>query len=295
MVTSASCISSDFSVADFSSASARSCSARRRSSVSSGRADGGLRFGSGCCLDIVPPCARRQSSPSCPVLTSPTWVSAVAGTVLAVSAQMARRWAVYFVSIWAVGFGVASMVRADLGVSPNDVLNTGIADVAGISVGIASWCTAGIAMALAWLLGRPPLIPTVLGGAMVGLGINLGAAVLPSVDSMALRVVLLAIGLVAVWAAVTGVVASDVGAGPVELIMLALLDRGVGVRVARWAIELGLLLAGMTLGGAAGAGTVLFALLTGPVLARTLPPAAALLGTHITKVEQEAAATASQP
>ena len=227
--------------------------------------------------------------------TSPARGNRFAATVPAMSAHMARRWAVYAVAIWGVGLGVAAMVRAELGVAPNDVMNTGIADVAGISVGVASWCTAGIAMVLAWALGRRPLIPTILGGVIVGLGINLGTAMVPDVAAIVPRVGLLAGGLVLVWLAITGVVASDVGAGPLELIMLALVDRGVGVRLARWGIELTLLAIGLVLGGGAGVGTVLFATLTGPVLAKTLPPASVALGTHLSKVDREAAAAASQP
>jgi uncharacterized membrane protein YczE len=92
---------------------------------------------------------------------------------------------------------------------------------------------------------------------------------------------MLALGLMVVWAAITGVVAADVGAGPLELVMLALLDRGVSIRVARWGIELTLLAIGLALGGKAGVGTAIFALATGPVLAVTLPPAVARLGTHL--------------
>ena len=48
-------------------------------------------------------------------------------------------------------------------------------------------------------------------------------------------------------------------------------------------MELTLLLLGLALGGAAGAGTVVFAFGTGPVLALTLPLASRRLGTHLTQ------------
>ena len=82
----------------------------------------------------------------------------------------------------------------------------------------------------------------------------------------------------------------SVGAGPLELVMLALMDRGIGIRAARWGIELTLLALGLALGGAAGFGTAVFALGTGPVLAITLPRAAARLGTQLSEPTDVAAA-----
>jgi uncharacterized membrane protein YczE len=103
---------------------------------------------------------------------------------------------------------------------------------------------------------------------------------------------MLCVGLLVVWAAITGVVATDVGAGPLELLMLAIIDRGVSISVARWGIELGLLTIGLLLGGAAGVGTAIFAFATGPVLAVSLPWAASKLGTHLTQ-PADIAATAT--
>ena len=83
------------------------------------------------------------------------------------------------------------------------------------------------------------------------------------------------------WTGITGVVSADVGAGPLELVMLALMDRNVSIRVARWGIEIALLVIGLVLGGEAGLGTVIFVVATGPVLAVTIPRATAVLGTDL--------------
>jgi uncharacterized membrane protein YczE len=186
-------------------------------------------------------------------------------------ASLSVRIGVYLGSISVIGVGVGLMVEGDLGVAPNDVLNTGLSDTFG------------------WALGRRPRIATVLGSVIVGLSINGALALLPTPDVMGVRIAFLLSGLVIIWAGITGVVASDMGAGPLELVMLAFMDRGVGIRWARWGLELTLLLLGLALGGAAGLGTVLFALATGPVLAVTLPPAAALMGTDLTHPTEVAA------
>lgn len=198
----------------------------------------------------------------------------------------------FVASIALVGVGVGFMVRADLGVAPNDVMNTGLADRLEVGVGSAAWITAAVAMALAWALGRRPRAATVLGGAVVGLAINASLAAIPEVDGGAWRVAALVVGLALVWVGITGVVGTDVGAGPLELIMLALMDRRVGIRAARWGIELGLLALGLALGGTVGVGTAVFALGTGPILAITLPPVMARLGTSVHR-ETEALAVTS--
>lgn len=200
------------------------------------------------------------------------------------------RSAVYLVAIWSVGVGVALMVEADLGVAPNDVLNTGLRDTLEIGVGTAAWLTGLAAMALAWVLGRRPRFATVMGSVIVGLSINGSLAVLPTPDAMWWRISFVALGLLVIWAGITGVVGADVGAGPLELVMLALMDRKVGISVARWGIELTLLALGLALGGAAGFGTAVFAFATGPVLAVTLPRAAARLGTDLSHPTEVACA-----
>jgi uncharacterized membrane protein YczE len=207
-----------------------------------------------------------------------------------VNTRIARpaRAVVYLTSTVAVGVGVALMVRAKLGVAPNDVMNTGLGHTIGTGVGTASWITGAIAMALSWTLGRRPRLPTIFGGVIVGLSINVVIAALPSPHLLVARGPMLVGGLVVIWAAITGVVAADVGAGPLELVMLGLMDKRVGIRIARWGIELTLLAIGLLLGGAAGLGTGLFAFGTGPVLAITLPWATARMGTHL---EHPAAAT----
>lgn len=198
-------------------------------------------------------------------------------------ATLSARLAVYLVAISIIGVGVALMVEADLGVAPNDVLNTGLSDKLGSGVGTAAWITGVVAMGLAWALGRRPRLATVAGSVIVGLSINAALTALPTPDALAARATYLALGLAVVWAGITGVVSADVGAGPLELVMLAFMDRGVSIRISRWGIELTLLLLGLALGGSAGFGTAVFALGTGPALAVTLPRATKRLGTALTQ------------
>ena len=210
------------------------------------------------------------------------------------TARFAPRVALFLGCIALIGCGVAFMVRADWGVPPNDVMNTGLAERLGIGVGLASWLTALVAMVLATTLGRPPRVTTFVGGAVIGLAITAALAIVPDADSVVAKTLLLVVGLGIIWVGVTGVVATDVGAGALELIMLALADRGLGIRIARWGIEGVLLAIGLLLGGELGVGTVLFVVGTGPVLAMTLPPATAWLGTSLHRNDEPAPPTVSR-
>ena len=62
----------------------------------------------------------------------------------------------------------------------------------------------------------------------------------------------------------------DLGAGPAEVLMLAVAGKGVRLAVARTAIEALLVLVGWAMHGQVGVGTVVFAVLIGPALRRTL-------------------------
>lgn len=180
-----------------------------------------------------------------------------------------------------VGIGISNMVAAELGVAPADVLSTGGAEQLGIGVGTMGWLAGMTYTAIAWLLRRPPSWGTVIGGVLVGIAINVGLAILPEPEALVWRIPMLVGGLALVYLGISLGVASNLGTGPLELLMLAFGDRGIRVDVARWGIEATLLAVGLLLGGQIGAGTVLFLVLTGPVLARTLPPVVRFMGTEV--------------
>lgn len=180
-----------------------------------------------------------------------------------------------------VGIGVSNMVAAELGVSPADVLSTGGAERLGIGVGTMGWMAGMTYTAIAWAMRRPPSWGTIIGGVLVGVAINLCLSILPEPRALVWRIPMLLVGLAVVYLGITLGVASNLGTGPLELLMLAFGDRGVRVDVARWGIEATLLAVGVLLGGQIGAGTVLFLVLTGPVLARTMPPVVRFMGTEV--------------
>src|SRR5205807_4298763 len=86
-------------------------------------------------------------------------------------------------------------------------------------------------------------------------------------SSLALRVLLLVVGIALAGPASAFYIGADLGAGPRDTLMLVGARRTrLRVGVVRALLELCALAGGILLGGTFGAGTVLFALLVGPIV-----------------------------
>lgn len=200
---------------------------------------------------------------------------------------LAFRWSALIASIVLVGLGIALMVSAHFGTAPADVIATGGAARLDIGVGTMGWCTAGVMAVLAVLLRRPPQWGTVIGAFGVGQSVNWFLEILPEPGQVGIRVAMLVAAFTAIYAAVSVGVATNLGTGPIELVMLGLHDRGLPMQASRWGLEAVLLATGILLGGQFGVATVLFVLLTGPVLSRTIPPTARFMGTSAATLTNE--------
>jgi uncharacterized membrane protein YczE len=184
----------------------------------------------------------------------------------------------YAAGIPLVGAGIAVLLRSGTGVAPFDVANSGVAHTLGWSVGVASWAVSAVLLAAAFAAGRRPRPGTVVATFGIGLAIDRALAVVPAAGSPGSQVAFAAAGISMMWAGITLLVCADLGAGPAEELMLALVDRRWPLREVRWGIEITLTATGWALGGSVGPTTLAFAALTGPVLARLLPRASSALG-----------------
>lgn len=193
--------------------------------------------------------------------------------------------AVLLVAGWAlVAAAISVLIRIDLGVAPYDVLNVGIGERLGVAPGTGMWISGTVMVAAAWLLGRRPGPATPLGFLTIGFIINVMLPLVPEVASLPVRVVLLLPVLVTLYLGVCLIIVSGLGAGPTEVLMLALADRGLGVRGARWVIEFGCAGAGFLLGGPVGVLTVLLVVLAGPIISALLPLTTRIVGTAVSPV-----------
>lgn len=195
--------------------------------------------------------------------------------------HFAFRLVALLLAIVTVGVGISIMVSARLGVAPADVLATGGARQLGIGVGTMGWINGAIFMVIATGFRRPPSWGTIIGGVLVGQTVNMVLPLVPEPRAMIARVPMMLFGMALLYLAISVGVATTLGTGPIELVMLGMHDKGVSMQVARWGIEGVVVAVGIALGGQIGIGTILFVLLTGPVLARTLPPMVRFMGTEV--------------
>lgn len=169
-----------------------------------------------------------------------------------------------------VAVGVAITIRAELGVAPYDVLTTGVVDLTGVPIGIAAMLLPLAFVLIGVLIGGRPGPGTILAVLLVGPILGLVLEAIPTHEAMAVRLPYFAVGFAVIAAGITAVVISEIGSGPAELVMLAIHDRGYPLAPVRTGIEVACVAAGWVMGGQVGAGTVVFAVLIGPTLKRTL-------------------------
>ena len=171
-----------------------------------------------------------------------------------------------FASWGLVAIGVPMLIRAELGVAPFDVFNTGVSQATGWSLGVCFIVDAMTFFVIGSILGVRPGWGSVVGTTCIGPMINVVLAVLAKQHDMAPRLALLIGGTVILAAAICLVVSTELGAGPTEVAMLGLIHRGMGIVPARWISDGTPLVVGTLLGGAIGPGTLLFALSMGPMV-----------------------------
>lgn len=182
--------------------------------------------------------------------------------------------------------GIAVTLNAQIGYAPWDVFHVGVANTVGISIGTAS-VTVGvviiiITMFLREKVGLGSLANMVLVG--VFLDVILALKILPVANNLFLGIGMLVVGLLIIALASYHYIGSGFGAGPRDSLMVGLTKKtGLSISLCRGAIELGALLCGWWLGGMVGVGTVISALLTGPIIELTFR----LLKFDVTQVQHE--------
>ena len=185
---------------------------------------------------------------------------------------MTRRIAQLLVGLFLYGIGIALIVRAAIGVAPWDVLTQGIDKHTHLGFGLITVLTSGVVL-LFWIpLRQKPGIGTVLNAFLVGPSADLGLWLIPEGLDLWARIPLFAVGLL-VLAAATGLyIGAHYGPGPRDGLMTGLhTNTGWKIWTVRTGIEVIVLGIGWALGGNVGIGTVLFAVLIGPLCHWTIP------------------------
>lgn len=176
----------------------------------------------------------------------------------------------YFLGLWFVALGIVFTIQAQLGVSPWEVLHVGLSKVTHLSVGVSSIVVGIVVVCFLLMLDRKQIKWGLLGNLFfIGLFMDLIIkwGLIPSTDLLIEQWIWLLIGLIVQVYGLSLYITANFGAGPRDSLMLALHKKyKLSIRLIRTIIEITVLGIGWLLGGPVSVGTLILALLTGPVL-----------------------------
>ncbi|ALV45040.1 hypothetical protein MB46_05490 [Arthrobacter alpinus] len=176
-----------------------------------------------------------------------------------------------FLGLAFYGVAIALMIRGNIGASPWDVFSQGLSRSTGISFGMCTIIISGVVL-LFWIpLKQKPGFGTVANALLVGLFADVGLALIPQANHLALQIAVFAAGLFLLAFATALYIGAGLGPGPRDGLMTGLVRvSGKPVWLIRTGIELSVVVVGFFLGGVVGAGTAAFALGVGPLTQVTL-------------------------
>jgi len=170
------------------------------------------------------------------------------------------------IGFFVYGLAIAIMIRGNLGTSAWAVLEVALAPMLHISIGTMT-VTMGFIVLIGALLMREKVGWGTLANILcIGPWEDFWLARIPSVTGNLLLqsgMLLFAIFLIGLASAIY--IGVDAGAGPRDSMMLAIKRiTGISIRAARAIIEVTVVIIGWLLGGPAGIGTLIYAVLVGP-------------------------------
>ncbi len=175
---------------------------------------------------------------------------------------------ILIIGLWIFGTGDAMLIAAGIGNTPWTVLAEGIALNISWSVGQATFLVS-ILVLLLWIpLKERPGIGTILNAVFIAAAIEVMVPRLPVPDSQAMAVAEVLAGVLLIGIGSGIYLTANLGPGPRDGWMTGL-QRASGIPIARvrGGIEASVLVLGWLLGGTFREGTILFAVLIGPVVA----------------------------
>ncbi len=166
------------------------------------------------------------------------------------------------------GISISLMIKSNLGTGAWAVLDVALSKIVGLSVGRMTMLSGFVVLLIALVMHEQVGWGTLGNMLFIGLWLDFVNPFIPNVEANLIIQAAMLLGAVLIMGQASAIyIGVDAGAGPRDSLMLAV-NRvfGVSVRVARTTIELTVILVGWLLGGPAGIGTAVFALLIGPAV-----------------------------
>jgi uncharacterized membrane protein YczE len=164
------------------------------------------------------------------------------------------------------GIGVGAMFLAEFGVGPWDVLADALAKLLNRQPGTIIIASGVVLLGVVALLRQPIGPATVANIVVVGSTLNLVLTIMEPPSEIVARLALLVAAPIVVAFGSMLYLGGGLGIGIIDGLMMALVDVGLSIRVARTGLEFTVLIVGGALGGTYGVGTLVFALAVGPFL-----------------------------
>ncbi|WP_347549467.1 YitT family protein [Pseudalkalibacillus hwajinpoensis] len=184
-------------------------------------------------------------------------------------------WLIFTVGLLVMAFGIALMIRAEVGSAPWDVFHIGLYQQFGLTIGTWSIIIGLFIIGATSIMERAwPKPGAFLNMLLVGLFIDiyLWLPIMTTPDHLIGKVVMLVIGILTMGYGIGLYIAADRGAGPRDSLMLVLTERtGLKVQHIRLSMEIVVLTLGWILKGPVNVGTLLFCLTIGPIVGYSLP------------------------
>lgn len=166
-----------------------------------------------------------------------------------------------------VGLGMGLMVNSHLGSDPWTVFHIGASNQLNMGIGTFIQLSGTIFLGLGWLLRQPIGIGSLFNMFLLGPWLEFFIKIVPEQTLWFLALPQLMLGILILSFAIALYITADLGAGPRDSVLLGLsLALGLSIRSTRMGMEITVLIFGYFLGGPVGIGTIIFALILGPLM-----------------------------
>jgi uncharacterized membrane protein YczE len=173
------------------------------------------------------------------------------------------------VGLYLFGLGIAFQIRAGIGLAPWDVFGRGLANITGMSFGLATVLASAMILLLWIPLRQMPGLGTVFNALLIGPFVDLSLKFVPDASRWGIvsQVLWYLLGM-SIIALGTGVyIGARLGPGPRDGLMTGSVKKfNKPVWIVRTVLEGGATLIGIALGGPVGIGTLMFVLGIGPLV-----------------------------
>jgi hypothetical protein len=175
---------------------------------------------------------------------------------------------ILIIGLWIFGTGDAVIIAAGLGVAPWTVLAQGIGNQLNWTIGEATFFISVIVLFLWIPLKEKPGIGTILNAILIAAAIDIMEPILPHPEELLFQIIQVLLGTILVGIGSGFYLTANLGPGPRDGWMTGIQRiTKIPIGKIRTTIEIVVLSIGWLLGGIFGIGTIIFAILIGPIVA----------------------------